>query len=183
MKKILIALTLCLAFGSAIFAAGASSPITGFSWDNVRKVVRFMTSDGNEITVDQTWKQYTTSVYDTTPGNCTTTGTVLKICGLNLTAISGNFMPYRTADGAWRLRFNFRATRSDAFLSPVIYFNGVLTGPNNYYCGAANGNAAPAGVEVGNNSNTISISQPTTTTYAFGSSCDIALGAKPAWAD
>jgi hypothetical protein len=117
MKKVLLSLVAVLMSAGILHAAGASSPITGFSWDNVRKVVRFMTSDGNEIQVAEAPKQY--------EAGKTYNGVALTVTGTNFSVSRAVFVPYRTSDGAWRMRFNLFGSVSPAVTTLDLTISGV----------------------------------------------------------
>jgi len=186
MKKILLALVLFIGLGSIMYAAGASSPITGFSWDNVRKVIRFMTSDGQEIQVPEAPKQYVFTSGGAS-GNCTVSTNALLMCSSagGFSFVRGVAVPYKTVDGAWRLRLNAAysitsASSSTLYIAGIAYKN-------------VSGFIQPAAVAVDATTatrsyvNTVGSNQITTDTATAATSIRLSgefeLDSKPVWAD
>lgn len=186
-KKILLALVALFAFTGILHAAGSSSPITGFSWDNVRKVIRMMTSDGQEVTVDQTPKEYLLTL-DTTPGNCTTSTTALKYCSnIGSATRQATVIPYRAANGTWRAKINFAYDTSSALngsvlLSGMTFQNGVNGTTLWSACAATSTGSVVEQAYVTGNTNQLTMYAASNATY-WAAYCDVGLASKPTWAD
>lgn len=194
MKKILLSLVAVLMFAGILHAAGTSSPITGFSWDNVRKVIRFMTSDGNEIQVAEAPKAYVAVLGTTgnTPSSaCTATDTVLRVCSdqAGWSVSSNSFIPYRTSDGQWRLRLNLYGNYTSANASTVnVKIGGVVFGGVQPQAVTAMaepiGNATLRGAYVNNGQSGMYIYLlQVANTAGVSFAADVALASKPAWMD
>lgn len=190
MKKILLSLVAVLMFAGILHAAGTSSPITGFSWDNVRKVVRFMTSDGAEIQVAEAPKQYT-AITGGAASNCGSTDTTLKVCsdqaGWNMS--TGSATPYRTSDGKWRVRLNFYGTYTSVNTSNVLLkVSGMIFGTNqpqalSGYFEPINSATLRAAYTNNGSQNVMIYMLQTANTSAAAVSGDVELASKPTFAD
>lgn len=175
MKKILLSLVAVLMFAGILHAAGTSSPITGFSWDNVRKVVRFMTSDGNEIQVAEAPKQYV---------GCAS-GCQVTVSGTNSFIPTRTvFIPYRTADGAWRLRMNIIGTNG-ASGSTVLTVTGVVFKTTFLQSLSCADMSANIGCRAYTSAGAATLSYVTLsgTSTSLSVAGDVEMDGKPAWAD
>lgn len=171
-KKILLSLVAVLMFAGILHAAGASSPITGFSWDNVRKVIRFMTSDGQEIQVAEAPKQYDMTV--TGPDSWVTR--------------YARGIPYRTANGGWRLKFELHGTCSSLTrTSYTVSISGVVFSGSYYQpVVGMNSQAAINYTSLAfatDSSNYITFFHSSSATQYYMASGDVMLTSKPLWAD
>lgn len=97
------------------------------------------------------------------------------------------FIPYKTIDGAWRLRLNIGGSVSSATLTGITF---TITGVTFISaaiqsCSFIGANVStPAYAKADSGTNTISIGHGSTAgVTGYWVSCDVELAGKPTWAD
>jgi len=147
---------------------------------------------GDEFKTAMGLKQYYTSTGSTTTGDCTTSGTTLRICVARngLQRIHAVFIPYKMADGIWRLKFNISYhtnLTSGAFTGHLTYINGIRFANREHNAPAVSHWDQSIGQILfaypSLNTNYLYADGSSRNTDTFGWSGDVELAEKPAWAD
>jgi hypothetical protein len=118
-------------------------------------------------------------------GGQTYNGVALNVTATNGTLVRGVFIPYKTSDGSWRLRFNLNMTFSPAVSAPTVTIAGVTFKNVSGYAPPVVCNTPGANVQgqAGVSPNSGSIGSGTASTVSsWGLSGDVELESKPTWA-
>lgn len=172
---------------------GASNIPQGWTWDKTSQWFSVLMKDGGGTKfVAAAPKQYYSC--STTRTTCTYNGVSLTLAngmGGSMTVEYGFFVPYKTSDGTWRLRYNVSVTISGASNNNYVSIGipGIdFLGTNQAQSGYPYGKLLAGGFQhaATNSGNSLQVSWATSSSDVNSNwlfSGDAAIDAKPTWAD
>jgi hypothetical protein len=174
MNKKIIGILCAVGLGLSAYAFSVSNIVQSITYNpNVKGFIALMKGDSSKV-IEEKPKQYVAGQ--------TYNGVALTISGTNISQGRSVFVPYRTVDGVWRLRFSINLGISPGVTSLSVTVNGVSGYANGQMFSVLGIGTAPYSGSGNFTSGAFQAYFATSSTTMLASG-DVELTAKPTWAD